>query len=100
MALLDEDQITKLMDLLEIPEEKRKFWGDAGSNPKVENLLPIQDWQHPGENLEQSRPSASCWKHCWEFDTQGFEDVWRNQSILQRNTGLSNGQTNVLVEKI
>ena len=25
MALLDEDQITKLMDLLEIPEEKRNF---------------------------------------------------------------------------
>ena len=54
MALLDEDQITKLMDLLEIPEEKRNFEEMQDQIQKFENLTQ-KDLKMFGEINQSSK---------------------------------------------
>ena len=66
MALLDEDQITKLMDLLEIPEEKRNFeemqdqiqklktFYLSKTDNTLEKILNNPGLQHLAENIVEN----------------------------------------------
>ena len=66
MALLDEDQITKLMDLLEIPEEKRNFeemqdqiqklktFHLSKTDNTLEKILNNPGLQHLAENIVEN----------------------------------------------
>ena len=55
---------------------------------KMEQILNNPGLQHIAE------------KNLWQFGVRIFGDLSRNQPIIQTNIGLSNGQTNVFVEKI